>query len=934
MATANRNTFMRSLASRELLVDTRRREVAHAAAMVSATSRIASHVLPWMKIIEQLPVFEESSRPKETSKTIKDIHGKQWMTVRYWLDAADPVVRFNHDGLTVELQPLYGQGPVPTVQGQFLPVIGWKATIEGISGARKRTMIASWRADDNGKYKLTLSYDFENDNDRELVRSAIRGDGITIKTSWNHRASYRKPTSATFTGTNQPSGRPTGTGTGGGRTMVRPRAAATIPTATLATAATRVARHGAGFRFPVGVAGLVGAPSPVRRRARKVSAKKVSAKKVSAKKVSAKKTAKKTTRRRRRPTRRNPPPPRQPQTPPTPYTFTQTNSVPINVADPSHEMWQDGPSPWKPFAPAHSRTMYYRATGRPAEFEFLPSEFRLGFDITKDVPALLPFVYNPQNDGGTLQEDKRRIEMRMMATPHVEPQQREELRAWIQDRESVELAYLVPPVVQGRFVIDVAPQGATILEEDETVELAGLFWADFDFPLESWAPNLEMISQPGGGVVGKIFLDILPDTEGSDVSVPVRLSLSDLHADVVEVRQGQPDSDGVPRHFFLRNRLQRPVQLDAPTIYLAAQATNAALPTGVRKGQPVGPFAPQLGPGEERKVHVQPQSGEHVWNTLVVDLGRVSVTTPDEGWTDTINVNASDGQAVYPVTIRAVNLGDSAQPVPEYDSTWVSLQPLQGTPADPPDGRLERGTKEWSTRMWLGLSELWDLEQDPAKAKVHAVELRSDYADLEGLPQRIYGAASNVTVRVLSTERPDSKYILRDEDRNILEEGLDRATTLSRIEARRAADQGWTLSVVPVPGQPAEEENDDDDDRNATNDGDTTTDDGNDTTTDDGDPPTETQPAGPSIVINPITLDFNVLQMVFVTLTIGEGDGSVTRTFRFDAGSTAAQEWAPAREPGTPVRSKTVFMFKDGTNHMTPTTQVDGDMVLVMMPDT
>lgn len=872
MATTHRITDLVELAPHARAVELMREPV-----LATPTARVVSRALPWMVALRRedtSPLFWAPSRPTEaTSTLVTDVDGQEWAPVLYWLERADPLPRFNQTGLTVDLQPLINQGEFPPPPRAFLPVEGFTATMTGAADGKVRTMTPSWRANALGRHVLTVTYDFVNDNDRENVRNAILISGLTITVSWTHRARHRPPQQATIVDS-----------------VVDAEVIEAIDPRVIAGAERieRLREHVDRRRFPPHV---VFEPEPLEPLPP-----------------------------RPRPPRPRPPRP-QPQPQPAPeitaYTFGQSKAYTL-IYSAAHSMWQDGPSPWKWFQASSGRKMYYRATGRPAEYECLPSEFRLGFDQGTAVPALLPYVYNPKTPDGQTLENERRVKLGMKATPHVSASDREELRRWIAQQESVELAYLVRPEVQGRFELDVPLQGAGNGSEAETVALSRDFWISFDFAVESWAPNLEQLARPGGGVVGTIFLDILPQTEGTegtDVSVPVALRLTELHADVVEVRPKDPDDDGIPRRFVLRNAVQLPVIMPAPKIFLAEQSAEAAFPTRVKEGRPID-WTDALQPGEEREVVVEPIGGDHVWNKLVVELANPDVDAPTDGWIEAINVTAADGRAAYPVKVRAVNLADETA-LPQYDSTLVSLQTLRGGVAEPPDGRLERGAREWSTRMWLGLAELWALFKDPARAKLHVVELRSDYADLTGLPQRLYGSASNVTVRALTTERPDSRYELRSEDDVVLATDLDRATCQARIEARRAEGLGWTLRVIPPVTEPTGPQ-------------------GN-TEPVVTDPPPDPvgptpRPAGPPITVNPVALDFAAVPKVFVTLKIGTGADTLSHTMVFEASARESQVWAPPREPGTPVAYTIVYLLAEG-----PPRTVSGvetsDLVMVLPPD-
>ena len=146
--------------------------------------------------------------------------------------------------------------------------------------------------------------------------------------------------------------------------------------------------------------------------------------------------------------------------------------------------------------------------------------------------------------------------------------------------------------------------------------------------------------------------------------------------------------------------------------------------------------------------------------------------------------------------MRAKNLGLEATAVPEYDSTRVSLS---GGTADPPNGRLERGKQEWSSRISMGLAELWALSRDPTSVEPYVIEWQSDYADLEGLPQRTTTTQLNPTIQALTTERAGSRYDLLDADGTVLGSALERSEVLARIAPRREAGQPWLLRV-PAPG--------------------------------------------------------------------------------------------------------------------------------------
>lgn len=827
--------------------------------LMASTVRLTSTFLPGLRILDQskLPVFYEKNRPDKNTNTLKpDVGGKQWATLLYWLGKAHFRPRFTHDGLTIDFEP--------TTTEEVIPLKGVaKARMKGLADGVDRYFKVWWRTE-AARAKLTINYDFGNDNERELVRSAIQQQGLRIELTWTHDARY------------QPQ-----------QDMVLTEPTATINPALLRTM-TMAARPRMVVERPEVVMRIPNATIDHDRPPR------------------------------RPPPRTTTPPPKPPES----YSFDQSWLNALARSNPMDPIWQDGPSPWKAFSLPSGRKMYYRATGRSAEFEFLPTEFRLGFDATKGLPALVPYVYNPKDAEGKVRESERRVELRMMASPHVEVEDREALRVGIQKRESVDLAVLVPPVVQGRFEISLDLQGAENRSPQESVELAGVFWLEFDFGVESWLPNLVQLDSPGGGVVGRVVLDILPQTEGADVSVPVVLRLTDLHADVVEVEQKAPDPDGIPRRFVLRNRLQRPVTMSPPTIYVADQAGEASPPTNVRPGRPKDSFSTTLAPGEVREVVVTPTQGSAEWNALYIDLAQITVDPPEEGWDDEISFS-SEGQAAYPVKVRAMNLRDDVVTVPQYDSTQVTMQPLLGGTVEPPDGRLEKGAREWTTRMWLGLAQLAALEKDPTNTKLYALEFRSDYTDCEGLPQRVIKGDSTPGVRVLTTERRDSKYELLDEDERLLESDLDRATTQARIDARRAAGQTWKLRVIEPEGTGTTG-----DGTGTTGDGTSTTETGTSTSTETTEPPAQ----GPKIIVNPVALDFMAVPKVFVTLKVGEGDQTLSHTLVFEASSAENKSWSPVREAGTPVRYTIVYLLADGTTRTVSGTE-SSDLVMVLPPE-
>jgi hypothetical protein len=600
-----------------------------------------------------------------------------------------------------------------------------------------------------------------------------------------------------------------------------------------------------------------------------------------------------------------------------PISFDQTTTLLIARADPDAPMWQDGPSRWKRFD-GPRRRMYYRATGAPAQYELLPAEFRLGFDAARGVPAINPLLYNPKDAAGRPDEDQRRVHMSMMAVPHTDPAEREALRAWIQPQEQVELAILVPPVAIGRFEIDAGLQRNELgAPTSKTVTLDGVFWLDFDFSVSAWTAVVTQLSQPGGGVTGNVFLTLETTDGRQEINVPVALRLTELHADVLEVVPSPADVPG--GRVVLRNTLDQPVRARTPTIHLYYEEDEISEPTNVRQARPRGSFAngmETLGPREEREVEVEPIGEGAPWNRMLVELDEVSIDPPTEGWPAALSVKAPIAEVAHRVTVVANNLVGTAASLPHhYRSTSVRLWPLRGPEAMPPDGRVDHSRSEWSSKMWYGLADQWARETDPARPKLYVIELQSNYADeVIGLRQRFRGESQHVPVRVLTDERPDSRYQLLDEDGTLRENDLDHATALARIQALATADESWRLRVIPPAPAPTPADPPVTDPPPS------------------GESPAPT-PAGPPLVINPVAIDFERFPQVFVTLRVGWRGQTLTNTLKFDAFSSEVRQWSPPREPGTPIAYTMVFVRHDGG----PPLRMDGieasDLLMVLPPN-
>lgn len=684
----------------------------------SYSSRVISSLLPRMLEtleLDQLPVFEQAQRPQEdTSEPRTDVDGKQWTTIQHWLERAQTRARFTMGAVTLDLE-------VTEELATPLPLTSDEIEAELVlSAERTREMAVWWRVEADGRYRLTISYEFPDDGEREFIRGSILGDTTTrIDIRWTHRARYQPEDD------------------GGDGPSIHDRVGAprdsTMRTIERHPVATDVA---AASRIRDGVI-------PVR------------------------------------------PTPTESTATPIYYSFSQQASEPLVYPVASHSFWQDGPSKWRWVNVAPGRVMYYRFTGYESTYEHLPTELRMGFDETSGSPALRPYVHE-DDDGDPL------VDIAITVEPHVDPEAREALRALIQEREGDDFAILVPPVITGTLQLDVGLMGAEAPAE-KLVGLGEPFDLGFSFGSEHWAPNMETLSQPNGGAHGRVYVDVLSESEGLDASVPVVLQLDRLHPDVVEVLRVEEPEDGVPRRFQLRNRIERPVRISAVTIHLADQAGDAAPPTNVRKGRQVGDLPTKLEPLETIEVEIEPVEGDDEWNALYVDLGDVEVDAPEDGWLEAIHEKASSSLTTRRVTVRATNLGAEAVTVPEYDSTQVWLE---ATSADPPSGRLKPGDQEWSSKLSLALADLWALDRDPTRDAPYVLEWRSDYSDLTGLPQRMTSTRFTPSIRALLTERTDSRYDLLDDEGEPLETDLDRATVQERIVERRDAGETWRLRVV------------------------------------------------------------------------------------------------------------------------------------------
>ncbi|MEM7152662.1 MAG: hypothetical protein AAF799_07460 [Myxococcota bacterium] len=715
--------------------------LARAASRKPELFRRISDALP--RVIEtlaesDLPIFEEGTRPQaESNGASTDTSGKGWVSILHWVEQAEASARFTKGAVTMDFEPALGLGePLPLTDEEIEARLA-------LSTGRTRTMTVWWRREDDGRYRLTLSYEFPDDVEREFIRGAIMNDPSTqIEFRWTHEARYL----------------PENTERSDADRTSRPTIDSRVGAAS-STNALRVSRTRDSLR-ELSTSDLASRIQPT---------------------VSTNSTSTSTS-----------------TAEPTHYSFTQTASKPLVYPLADHPFWQDGPSTWRLAQLGEGRVTYYRFTGYESTYEHLPTDFRMSFDEASASPALEPYVHEDEA-GNPL------VDITVSVSPHVDSERREALRQVIQAQENEDFAILVSPAVTGTLQLDVGLKGAES-PTDKTVGLDASFGLAFSFGSEHWAPNMETLSAAGGGAHGRVFVDILEDNEGMDASVPVALRLEHLHADdVIAVEPSEEATEGVPRRFVLRNRIDRAVTLSPVTIHLADQVGDAGVPTNVRSGKPVDALPSRLEPQQAVEFEVAPVDGANEWNAVYVELGEVEVEAPEDGWLAAIHHKASSSRTTRRVTVRATNLAADAAAVAEYDSTHVELE---ATSADPPSGRLERGTQEWTSKLSLALTDLWDLSLDPTRDAPYVLEWRSEYSDLTGLPQRTTNSSFTTSIRALLSERPDSTYDLLDAQGQPLAEGLDRAATEQKIEERRAAGQTWTLRVVStatleVPGNTA-----------------------------------------------------------------------------------------------------------------------------------
>ncbi len=560
------------------------------------------------------------------------------------------------------------------------------------------------------------------------------------------------------------------------------------------------------------------------------------------------------------------------------------------------------------------KPLHFRDSPRADAFFYLPTAFKLGFysDGQAGRPPMRAEHYVAE--GG-----QHRVKVTLVALPHIEDAEREELRAYLRD---VVLQRMVPFVrltpAAGLAATFASDLGSGPAEDARTLPAGIRFTAadaipdervvlQFDMEAVHYALFCELLR---AGLHGQVLLAAAGVSEGIDV----HLRLDDVVTNAIGVtQQAEPAPEGAAEgapppaspKLAVANLLDLPVELSSVRIGLVDTGEVAGMVFEAEEQELAR--AQRLEPKAAVTFPIAPRGSIQSWDDTVVALGPVRVDGGSpEDWLDRVHRDPSLQPQAFQVRVQPVLPAQGAERV-----QFLRLRLYRDGEAAPREERQllpAAGALELPVRMTLA-----ELAGSAGQAATFSLEYDCLYADGgASLPQRV---AIDPEVRDLPLlallEAPGATYRVEHDGGK---PELDRAAAAELIERLRGEGKRWRVyALTQRPAEPPVEPDP--------------------VHTPDPQPPDPTPTTGPAVSILTDLLapafDGGQLQRAFVVLQ-PVGAGAASSTLVFDSQNRAQQTWRPTAGTIPPFAYKITYLYAGGTFRQSEGTEAG--LVLVLDP--